>query len=187
MFGAGTRIISLGAQMLALFVMAWLMPKSDFGDLMTVFAIYRVLSYGIGTGCAATILYHVSRRPDDATEIRVHRTFAVIGLVLGALAVAALVLVAPLIASGIGKPRIAFWTLHLAPFGLLSTLVTLAGGHTTVVTQLTAQFSWWSCYPMLCAWPCWAYCSQWAVLPYWSPTCWRFRISWPGWRPCTAC
>lgn len=127
-FGAGTRIISLGAQMLALFVMAWLMPKSDFGDLMTVFAIYRVLSYGIGTGCAATILYHVSRRPDDATEIRVHRTFAVIGLVLGALAVAALVLVAPLIASGIGKPRIAFWTLHLAPFGLLSTLVTLAGG-----------------------------------------------------------
>lgn len=127
-FGAGTRIVSLGAQMLALFVMAWLMPKSDFGDLMTVFAIYRVLSYGIGTGCAATILYHVSRQPDDATEIRVHRTFAVIGLVLGGLAIAALVLVSPIVANEISKPRIAFWMLHLAPFGLLSTLVTLAGG-----------------------------------------------------------
>ena len=128
LFGAGTRGVSLAAQVLALLAMAWLMRKGDFGDLMTAFAVYRVLSYGIGTGCAAGILYHVSRDPTDETEIRAHRTFAVMGGVIVAVAVALLLLAAPEIAAVTGKPRIAFWLYNLAPFGILSTLVTLAAG-----------------------------------------------------------
>nr|WP_165388478.1 oligosaccharide flippase family protein [Sphingomonas populi] len=128
LFGAGTRGVSLGAQILALLVMAWLLPKAEFGDMMTAFAVYRILSYGIGTGCAAIIVYHVSRQSDDSTEIRTHRSLALIGFIVGGLMIGTLVLAAPAIGIAVGKPRIAYWLIHLAPFGLLSTLVTLAGG-----------------------------------------------------------
>lgn len=127
-FGGGSRIVSLGAQIFALFIMAWLLPKSEFGDMMTAFAVYRILSYGIGTGCAAIVVYHVSRAATDEVELRTLRSFTVIGLVIAAILIGLMISAAPSISAMVGKPRIAFWLLHLAPFGLLSTLVTIASG-----------------------------------------------------------
>lgn len=127
-FGGGSRIVSLGAQVFALFVMAWLLPKAEFGDMMTAFAVYRILSYGIGTGCAAIIVYHVARNATDEVELRTLRSLTVIGCFIAAIVIGVLIMAAPNISTLIGKPRIAFWLFHLAPFGLLSTLVTIAGG-----------------------------------------------------------
>lgn len=127
-FGGGSRIVSLGAQVFALFIMAWLLPKAEFGDMMTAFAVYRILSYGIGTGCAAIIVYHVARNATDEVELRTLRSFTVIGFVIAALLIGTMIIAAPSISAMVGKPRIAFWLFYLAPFGLLSTLVTIAGG-----------------------------------------------------------
>lgn len=127
-FGGGSRIVSLGAQVFALFIMAWLLPKAEFGDMMTAFAVYRILSYGIGTGCAAIIVYHVARNATDDVELRTLRSFTVIGCAIATILIGAMVIAAPGISEMVGKPRIAFWLFHLAPFGLLSTLVTIAGG-----------------------------------------------------------
>lgn len=128
MFGAGARAVSLAAQMLALVSMTWLMPKSDFGDMMTAFAIYRIMSYGIGTGFCAALVYRVARDPSDEMEIRAHRSFAIVGLIVSVAVAGALIALAPAIAEFAGKPRLGFWLVQLAPFGVSTAMVTLACG-----------------------------------------------------------
>ncbi|KPF89735.1 hypothetical protein IP83_01615 [Novosphingobium sp. AAP93] len=127
-FGVGSRVGSLVAQLGALFVLARIMTKADFGDMMTAFAAYRIISYGVGTGCMSGLLYHVSRDPVDATEIPAHRTFAALaGIAVLALEIFLLPFRAD-IAALFGKPGLADWLLYLAPFGLIYTLIYTATG-----------------------------------------------------------
>lgn len=149
LFGAGSRVISLAAQLVALIAMTWLMPKAEFGDMMTVFAIYRVVSYGVGRGCAAGLLYHVARDPTDENEVRTHRTFQLLGLALAVVLTTALVFTAPWIANLTGKPRLAFWIIALAPYGVAFTLLTVASGALDGRSRINESIFWVEMAPNL--------------------------------------
>lgn len=142
LFGAGSRVVGLGSQVLALFAMTWLMPKAEFGDMMTVFAIYRVLSYGVGRGCAAGLLYHVARDPTDENEVRTHRTFALLGAVIVTVLTGLLLVAGPWIANFVDKPRLAYWIVQLAPFGIFMTLLTVSSGALDGRSRINESIFW---------------------------------------------
>lgn len=127
-FGTGSRLVSLGSQFVALFVLTRLLSKSEFGEFMTVFAAFRIIAYGIGTGCMSGLLYHVARDPTDRTEIRAHRSFALMALFTVIIFEVVLILMRHQVGELFEKPGLERWIVLLSPFGLFSTLIFTAAG-----------------------------------------------------------
>lgn len=123
-FGSGARVFALASQLVVLLILSRVLPKSDFGDAMMVFAIYRIWSAGFGTGIGSLLLYHCSRRPDDLyLSTRLHRSAALVGFVLAALLTISCAASAAPLAQFIGKPGLESWLLHMAPLGVGATLM----------------------------------------------------------------
>ncbi len=127
-FGAFSRMFALGSQFVVLVLLGKLMPKSDFGDFMIVYALTRVTATGLGTGLATLLVYHISRNASEATEYSLHRSVAALGVAVSGIAAVLLVVFAPQIAGWFGKPTLAFWIRSLAPFTLFYTLLTISAG-----------------------------------------------------------
>lgn len=127
-FGSGSRLASLGLQFATLILLARVMEKGAFGEFMTVFAAFRIVAYGIGTGCMSGLIYHVARNPTDEVEIRAHRSFAAIALAAVVVIVAVMLLTRNEIGALFHKPGMGAWILLLAPFGIFSCLIFTAAG-----------------------------------------------------------
>jgi O-antigen/teichoic acid export membrane protein len=126
-FGSGARLFGLASQFIVLIIMGRILPKSAFGNMMIAFAVYRILTTCIGTGLGNVLLYHVARSGGERkTDIRLHRSTALIGAVLSALAGLAIALFAHSIAAVADKPDLAPWLVHMAPFALFGTLNQIA-------------------------------------------------------------
>lgn len=127
-FGAFSRMFALGSQFVVLVLLGKLMPKSDFGDFMIVYALTRVIATGLGTGLATLLVYHISRDASEGAEFALHRSVTALGLAVSGAAAAMMVVFAPQIALWFGKPTLTFWVRDLAPFALFYTLLTISSG-----------------------------------------------------------
>lgn len=127
-FGAASRIFALGSQFVVLILLGKLLPKSDFGDFMIVFALTRVLSTGLGTGLATLLVFHISRNATEAVEHRLHRSVAVVGFLITGVTALLLWVAAPQIAALFAKPSLLFWIRSMTPFMLISTMLIVSAG-----------------------------------------------------------
>lgn len=124
MLGAVIRAAGLGTQLLVLILMGRLLPKSTFGDAILVFTIYRLISYGIGSGLGSLIIYHVARRIDDVPlDVRLTRTVTLAATVVAGAATLMCILFSQPIAALFDKPDMAPWLVHMAPMVLFGALL----------------------------------------------------------------
>lgn len=127
--GSGARVFGLGSQFVVLIMLSRILPKDDFGDLMTAFGFYRLSAAALGVGISLVLLYHIARSPDDrAAEVMLHRYSAAVSTALAAgIALAGFLLAGP-IAHTLHKPGLMAWLQQLAPFAIFSTLLTTSTG-----------------------------------------------------------
>jgi O-antigen/teichoic acid export membrane protein len=128
-FGSGARLFGLASQFVVLLILSRMLLKGSFGDLMTAFGVYRLMGTALGVGPSLVLLFHISRRPGDkALEIKLHRYSFLLGAVVSATLAGAGALLAHPLAAMLGKPELAVWLLHLAPFAIFSTLLIVSTG-----------------------------------------------------------
>lgn len=125
-FGAMARAFALVSQFFVFIVLAKVLSKTAFGDAMTAFALFRLVSSGIGTGLGTVLLYHLPRTPEDAQLDLQRFTFALGAVVSLAFSLAAALFASP-IAALLNKPDLVFWLVSLAPIGVAGTLMTISG------------------------------------------------------------
>lgn len=129
LFGSSVRVFALASQFAVLFILSRFVKKDVFGDMMVVFAFYRMTAYGLGTGLGNMILFHVGRSGGNETlDIRLHRTATLWGILISSAIAALCASFAPVIAANFAKPGMAEWLVHMAPFMILSTLNLIATG-----------------------------------------------------------
>jgi O-antigen/teichoic acid export membrane protein len=127
--GSGARVFGLASQFVVLIILGRVLSKESFGDLMTAFGFYRLLAMALGVGGSLVLLFHVSRRPHDIDfEIKLHRYSAALGALVSAAVALCGVLAAEPLAHALGKPGLASWFQHLAPFAVFSTLLLVSTG-----------------------------------------------------------
>ncbi|WP_186424459.1 lipopolysaccharide biosynthesis protein [Pannonibacter sp. I15F10I1] len=128
-FGSGARIFALGSQFVVLLILSRIMSKENFGDLMVVFAVYRLGSMALGTGLGNLVLYHVGRSGGDVgLDRRIHRSATLAGMMFAGVLTSLSILFAETIATVFGKPGLITWLVHMAPLMLFGTLNTVAVG-----------------------------------------------------------
>lgn len=127
--GSGARVFGLASQFVVLVMLSRFLSKGGFGDLMAAFSFYRLTGLALGAGGSLVLLFHVSRHPEDRqAEIKLQRFSTLVGaLPPGLLALAAICAAAP-VAAALGKPSLAMWVQHLAPFLIFNTLLIIATG-----------------------------------------------------------
>jgi len=129
LFGTGARAFALGSQIVVLIIMSRMLPKAEFGDLMIVFTIYRLLNVAVGSGLGSVVLYHVGRSSGDhALDIRLMRSVMVVGAVIGIVLAIVAVLAAPHIAALFDKPGLESWLVSLSPMVLFGSLLQISAG-----------------------------------------------------------
>jgi O-antigen/teichoic acid export membrane protein len=127
--GSGVRIFGLASQFVVLIILGRLLSKESFGDLMTAFGFYRLVSAALGIGGSLVLLFHISRRPDDVElEVKLHRYSALLAALVSAGVALIGMLCAEPIANALGKPGLAQWFRELAPFAVFSTLLLVSTG-----------------------------------------------------------
>jgi O-antigen/teichoic acid export membrane protein len=141
--GSGARMFGLASQFIVLLMLSHLLPKQSFGDMMAAFGFYRLAGVALGVGGSLVLLYHVSRRPDDrAAEIRLQR-FSALAAALPSAALALItVFAATPVAAALGKPSLAGWLQHLAPFLVFTTLLIVATGALEGRSRVTQSIFW---------------------------------------------
>lgn len=127
-FGAFSRVTALGSQFVVLILLGKFMEKAAFGDFMTVFALTRVLSQGLGIGLATLLVYHISRNATVDREISLHRSVTLLSLAISGAVSLCMFFLAPQIAGLFSKPSLVQWLTLLAPFQFFSTLLTVSVG-----------------------------------------------------------
>lgn len=127
-FGAFSRAFALGSQFVVLILLGKILPKADFGDFMIVFALTRLLSQGMGTGLATLLVYHLSRDGSRSLECSLHRAVIRLTFLINGPITLGLAFGAPMIAAGFGKASLGPWIMYMAPFTLMSTLLTVSVG-----------------------------------------------------------
>ena len=128
-FGSGARVFALGSQFVVLVILSRIVDQGTFGDLMIVFALYRIVSLGLGMGLGSTILYHIGRSGGDhAMNIRLHRSVTVLALAVSGVTAAAFIGFNGQIAEMFSKPGVSIWLVQMAPFVIFSTLNFVAMG-----------------------------------------------------------
>lgn len=138
--GSGARIFALGSQFVVLILMSRILAKDVFGEMMIVFALYRLISLGLGTGFGNMILYHIGRSGgDEALDIRLHRTVTLYGMTLSIAIAVGCFFFSAQIADLFGKPGMTVWLQHLSPFVVFSTLNTIAMGSLDGRSQITSS------------------------------------------------
>lgn len=128
-FGAAARAFALGSQLVVLLVMSWMLPKSEFGDAMIVFTLYRLMSLGLGTGLGNLLLFHVGRNSGDhALDIRLLRTLNLVGATVSIVVAAGCVAFASQIAGFMSKPGLVMWLVNMSPMVVFGTLNFISAG-----------------------------------------------------------
>lgn len=126
-FGSASRIFALGAQFVILLIFSRLFDKADFGNFMVAFAGYRVLGFGVGTGLASVLLYHISRSDDVAEHVRLHRSALIVGAATALVFCVISWIYAANVALVFQKPELEGWLKAMTPFlffMLVSTVTT---------------------------------------------------------------
>ncbi|MCC7347394.1 MAG: oligosaccharide flippase family protein, partial [Variibacter sp.] len=127
--GAGVRVFGLASQFVVLIILSRVLFKGTFGDMMTAFGFYRLVGTALGVGPSLVLIYHLSRHPNDrALEVRLHRYAAILAAACATAVALAGALLAQPVAEALGKPGLAPWFIHLAPFAIFSTLLGVATG-----------------------------------------------------------
>jgi len=138
LFGAGARVFALASQLLILIIMSRLLPKSDFGDAMIVFTIYRLLNLGIGSGFGSIVLYHVGRKAGDAVlDIQLMRTVSLAGAIFSIVVAFFAVQAAPTIASLFSKQGMTFWLVSMSPMIVFGSLLQITASSFDGRSQVT--------------------------------------------------
>jgi O-antigen/teichoic acid export membrane protein len=129
LFGSGSRVFALGSQFIIVLLLTRLFEKAEFGNFIVVFAAYRVIATGVGTGLASVLLYHVSRSEDHAAaEVRLHRMALLIGFVIAIVVSVGAWAAAGPIALETAKPGVEIWLKGMIPFLVFTLLSTLTTG-----------------------------------------------------------
>lgn len=138
LFGTIARIFALVSQFAILLTMTRLLPKSDFGDAMIVFTLYRLFGLGLGTGLGTLLLYHVGRNDGDRElDIRLTRTLTLLGLAVSTTLTLAVIVAAPTIAAWFQKPSLVPWLQHMSPMIVFGTLNFVVAGSFDGRSQIT--------------------------------------------------
>jgi O-antigen/teichoic acid export membrane protein len=128
-FGSGARAFGIASQFAVLAISTRVLTKVQFGEMMLAFATYRTMSVAFGQGLGNLVLYYTGRAGGDPeVNVRVHRTAALIGLVLSVAAAILVSMFSPEIAHWFSKPTLADWLLYMSPFLVFSTLSIIASG-----------------------------------------------------------
>ncbi len=127
--GSGVRVFGLASQFVVLIMLSRILPKDNFGDLMTAFGFYRLTATALGIGASLVLIYHVSRHPQDrAAEVRLHRYSATLSAAAAAVIALSGFLLAGPIAHALGKPGLEVWLRQLAPFAIFTALLVTSTG-----------------------------------------------------------
>lgn len=128
-FGSAARVFGLASQFVVLLVLNWIMDKATFGNMMIVFALYRMIALALGTGFGNMILFHVGRNSgDSALDTRLHRSVSLLALAVSLSLAIVCVVFSRQIASLFSKPDLSVWLVNMSPFLVFSTLNLVAMG-----------------------------------------------------------
>ncbi|MGO4910235.1 lipopolysaccharide biosynthesis protein [Pseudorhodobacter sp. W20_MBD10_FR17] len=125
----GARGFAVGSQFLITIVLAKILGAGPFGDMIVVFAAFRLISLSIGTGLSTLIIYHVSRSGGEVElNERIHRSSLAVGIIISALIGSILLLSADTIAGIFDKQGMAYWITGLTPYLIFLTVLTISSG-----------------------------------------------------------
>lgn len=114
--GTSARIFALASQVIVLLVMSRLLPKSDFGNAMIAFTLYRVIAVSVGSGLGNVLFVHVAGKGGDhEASVKWHRSMFVTALLVSVILTVPVVCAAPTISSWLGKEGLAPWIVHMSP------------------------------------------------------------------------
>ncbi|HEX7820761.1 MAG TPA: oligosaccharide flippase family protein [Sphingobium sp.] len=126
--GSSSRVFALAAQFAIVIALSRILEKSDFGNFMIVFSVYRLIGTSVGTGIASVLLYHIARMKEEDAEHPLHRFALLVGLGIGLLCCAVLFFASGMIAQAFAKPGIIMWLISMTPFLLLTLISTISTG-----------------------------------------------------------
>lgn len=140
--GSAARVFGLASQFVVLIMLGRILSKDGFGDLMTAFGFYRLVSSALGIGGSLVLLYHISRRPSDRNaEIRLHRYSALLGTAASLPVALTGYLLAGSVGAALGKPGLVLWLQELAPFTIFSTLLVISTGALEGRSRISASIT----------------------------------------------
>ena len=115
--------MSVASQFVMLGVLATILTKEHFGEVMIAFTAFRLVGSATGTGIGTLLQYHFPR--NEGGQLNLYRSFIEIGLLVGMGLTAVAIAAASPISAAMGKPGLATWIIWAAPLVCVHTLAAI--------------------------------------------------------------
>ena len=119
--------MSVASQFVMIGVLAAILGKERFGEVMIAFTAFRLVGSAAGTGIGTLLQYHFPR--NEGRQLNLYRSFVQIGLLAGMGLTAVAVAAASSISAAMGKPGLETWITWGAPLVCFHTLAAIIASY----------------------------------------------------------
>lgn len=143
----GARGFAVLSQLFTTVFLASILGGSKFGDMIVVFATYRLIALSLGTGLYTLLIFNIGdKQHSDRNEKSIYLTSLVLGVGVAMILAIISSLSAPQISNFFEKEGMSFWIFSLSPYLVFLTSLTVTSGyfdgrskvdHSIVIADLT--------------------------------------------------